>query len=70
MRKSGFTEIQVVGILKEGDSGLPLAELVRTHGISRATHFNWRRVRSLAGSILRETGDPYGTGERWDADGS
>ena len=28
------------------------------------------RVRSLAGSILRETGDPYGTGERWDADGS
>ena len=25
-------------------------------------------VRSLAGSILRETGDPYGTGERWDAD--
>ena len=27
------------------------------------------RVRSLAGSILRETGDPYGTGEEWDADG-
>ena len=25
-------------------------------------------VGSLAGSILRETGDPYGTGERWDAD--
>lgn len=26
------------------------------------------RVRSLAGSILRETGDPYGTGEYWDAE--
>ena len=26
------------------------------------------RVRSLAGSILRETGDPYGTGDEWDAD--
>ncbi len=26
------------------------------------------RVGSLAGSILRETGDPYGTGEQWDAD--
>ena len=25
-------------------------------------------VRSLAGSILRETGDPYGTGEHWDAE--
>lgn len=26
------------------------------------------RVGSLAGSILRETGDPYGTGEQWNAD--
>ena len=26
------------------------------------------QVGSLAGSILRETGDPYGTGEHWDAD--
>lgn len=26
------------------------------------------RKRSLAGSVLRETGDPYGTGEIWDAD--
>ncbi|MCY4637303.1 MAG: type II toxin-antitoxin system Phd/YefM family antitoxin [Acidobacteria bacterium] len=25
-------------------------------------------VQSLTGSILRETGDPYGTGEQWDAD--
>jgi len=24
--------------------------------------------RSLSGSILKETGDPYGTGEKWDAD--
>jgi len=29
-----------------------------------------RAVESLAGSILRETGDPYGTGEDWDADAS
>ncbi len=26
--------------------------------------------RSLAGSVVREVGDPYGTGERWDADAS
>lgn len=25
--------------------------------------------RTLAGSVLKETGDPYGTGERWDANG-
>ena len=32
MRKSRFTESQIVGIVTEGEAGLPLAELVRTHG--------------------------------------
>ena len=42
MRKSRFTESQIVGILKDGDDGVPLVELVRKHGISRATYFNWK----------------------------
>ena len=42
MKKSRFTEMQIVGILKEGDSGLPLQEVWRKHGISSATYYKWK----------------------------
>ena len=42
MRKSKFSESQIVGILKEAESGVPVADLLRQHGISRTTFFKWR----------------------------
>ena len=43
MKKSRFSESQVVEILKEGETGVPVAEILRKHGISRNTYFAWKR---------------------------
>ena len=42
MRKSRFSEEQIIGILKEHQAGMSAAELCRKHGISDATFYNWR----------------------------
>lgn len=42
MRKSKFTEAQIVAVLQEGMAGMPVAEILRKHGISRPTYFNWK----------------------------
>ena len=39
MRKSRFTEAQIIGIIKEQEAGLPTAELCRKHGLSPATFY-------------------------------
>ncbi|WP_313297304.1 transposase [Diaphorobacter sp.] len=39
MRKSKFRESQIVAILKEGDAGIPVAEVCRKHGISSLTYY-------------------------------
>ena len=39
MRKSRFTEAQIIGMIKEQEAGFPTAELCRKHGLSPATFY-------------------------------
>jgi putative transposase len=42
MKKTRFTETQIVAILKSADAGLKVKDLCREHGISEATYYNWK----------------------------
>ena len=42
MRKSKFTESQIMAILKQNEAGVPVPELCREHGISSASFYKWR----------------------------
>ena len=39
MRKSRFTEAQIIGMIKEQEAGMPTAEVCRRHGLSPATFY-------------------------------
>ena len=43
MKKKQFTEEQIIKILKAAESGIAVAELCRTYGMSDATFYNWRK---------------------------
>ena len=47
MRKSRFSEAQIAEILKEGESGVPITDLIRKHGISRPSKYGGVSVSEL-----------------------
>ena len=42
MKRSRFTDGQIIAILKEAESGVRVADLCRNHGMSDATFYKWR----------------------------
>ncbi len=42
MKRQRFTEEQIIGVLREHEAGAKAADLVRKHGISEATLYNWK----------------------------
>lgn len=42
MKRSRFSEVQIIGILKEHEAGVPVAELSRRQGVSDASIYKWK----------------------------
>jgi len=42
MKKSRFTDSQIIAVLKQAEGGTPVPDLCRQHGISSATFYKWR----------------------------
>ena len=55
MRTSKFTPEQMVHILRQGESGVPVVEVCRQHGISEQTYYRWKRqLGDISSAELKE----------------
>ena len=55
MKKSRLTEAQIMGILRQAEGGLPVAELCREHQMSSASFYKWRaKYGGMDASMISE----------------
>jgi len=58
MKKSRFTESQIVSILKQAEAGTPVADLCREYGMSSASFYQWRsKYGGMDASLMRRLKD-------------
>jgi putative transposase len=54
MKKSRFSEQQIINILKQADAGVKVQDLCRQHGVSDATYYKWKsRYGGMEGSDIK-----------------
>ena len=55
MKKSKFSDTQILSILKQYEAGVPVAELAREHGVSTALIYQWRaKFGGMDASLMKE----------------
>jgi putative transposase len=55
MKKSRFTEVQIMSVLRQAEGGMAIADLCREHGISNATFYQWRsKFGGMDASMIAE----------------
>jgi putative transposase len=52
MKKWRFTESQILAVLKEGEAGAPVTQIMRKHGISQNGYYSWKLFDELLDSSL------------------